>query len=316
MLRDETLTNENNGQTQYHHFQSQDDPLRLLYREVSISPVAALVNGDELVIVPEGPLCLAPYAAFIDSNLKHLCESFRIRMIPSLSSLKLIADCPADYHMGTGALLVGDPWVQEISKKKKNRLEQLPGAREEVETIGKILQNTPLIGTEATKEEVFKRLSNVSLVHIAAHGRMETGEIALAPNLTRETQVPKEKDYMLTMRDVLSTGIQLRARLVVLSCCHSGRGDIKAEGVVGIARAFLGAGARSVLVTLWAVDDKATLEFMKSFYQHLVSGRTVSEAVNQAMKCLRESDEFCEVKYWAPFVLIGDDVTLHLSTSK
>lgn len=55
---------------------------------------------------------------------------------------------------------------------------------------------------------------------------------------------------------------------------------------------------------------------MKSFYQHLVSGRTVSEAVNQAMKCLRESDEFCEVKYWAPFVLIGDDVTLHLSTSK
>ena len=142
MLRDETLTNENNGQTQYHHFQSQDDPLRLLY-EVSISPVAALVNGDELVIVPEGPLCLAPYAAFIDSNLKHLCESFRIRMIPSLSSLKLIADCPADYHMGTGALLVGDPWVQEISKKKKNRLEQLPGAREEVETIGKILQTTP-----------------------------------------------------------------------------------------------------------------------------------------------------------------------------
>lgn len=142
-------------------------------------------------------------------------------------------------------------------------MEQLPSAREEVETIGKILQTTPLIGTEATKEEVLKRLSNVSLVHIAAHGRMETGEIALAPNLTRETQVPKEKDYMLTMRNVLSTGIQLRARLVVLSCCHSGRGDIKAEGVVGIARTFLGAGARSVLVTLWAVDDKATLEFMK-----------------------------------------------------
>lgn len=200
------------------------------------------------------------------------------------------------------------------SKKRKNRLEQLPGAREEVETIGKILETEPLTGTEATKEEVLKRLSSVALVHIAAHGRMETGEIALAPNPVRDTRVPKENDYMLTMKDVLS--VQLRARLVVLSCCHSGRGDIKAEVVVGIARAFLSAGARSVLVTLWAVDDKATLEFMKSFYQYLVKGRSASESVNKAMRCLRESDEFSEVKYWAPFVLIGDDVTLRLNSSE
>ena len=55
----------------------------------------------------------------------------------------------------------------------------------------------------------------------------------------------------------------MRAKLVVLSCCHSGRGEIKAEGVVGIARAFMGAGARSVLVSLWAIDDEATLEFMR-----------------------------------------------------
>lgn len=193
-------------------------------------------------------------------------------------------------------------------------MEQLPGAKEEVETIGRILEIEPLTGTEATKEEVLKRLSSVALVHIAAHGRMETGEIALAPNPIRDTPVPKEIDYMLTMKDVLS--VQLRARLVVLSCCHSGRGDIKAEGVVGIARAFLGAGARSVLVTLWAVDDKATLEFVKSFYQHLVKGRSASESVNKAMKCLRDSDEFSEVKYWAPFVLIGDDVTLQLNSSE
>ena len=112
------------------------------------------------------------------------------------------------------------------------------------------------------------------------------------------------------MKDVLS--VELRARLVVLSCCHSGRGEIKAEGVVGIARAFLGAGARSVLVSLWAIDDKATLAFMKSFYSHLAKRISASEALNRAMKCLRDSDEFSEVKCWAPFVLIGDDVTLEL----
>ena len=133
---------------------------------------------------------------------------------------------------------------------------------------------------------------------------METGEIALAPD-------NGETDFILTMKDVLS--VQVRARLVVLSCCHSGQGEIKAEGVVGIARAFLGAGARSVLVSLWAIDDKATLEFMKNFYEHLVKGKSASEALHQAMNCMRESAEFGAVKYWAPFVLIGDDVTLDFS---
>jgi len=228
-------------------------------------------------------------------------------MIPSLLSLKLITDCPADYHCKTGALLVGDPWVEEVTYQRR-KLHQLPFAKQEVEMIGQILNIAPLSGTEATKDAVLQRMSSVALIHIAAHGRMETGEIALAPNPTRASRRPKEKDYLLTMEDVLNS--RLQARLVVLSCCHSGRGEIKAEGVVGIARAFLGAGARSVLVSLWAVDDAATLEFMKIFYQHLVKGKSASEALNQAMRSMRESEEFSEVKYWAPFVLIGDDVTL------
>ena len=103
----------------------------------------------------------------------------------------------------------------------------------------------------------------------------------------------------------------LRARLVVLSCCHSGRGRVlKGEGVVGIARAFLAAGAPSVLVALWAIDDQATIVFIKSFYQHLKEGKTASAAVQQSMKFLRESQQFCKMKNWAPFQLIGDDVKI------
>ena len=276
--------------------------------DVAVGPIADLVDGDEVIIVPEGPLWLAPYAAFVDSNSKFLSESFRIRMIPSMTTLRLIADCPTDCHHKSGALIVGDPWVQDIVTKNGRKLQQLPYAKEEVEMIGRILNTAPLTGRDATKDEVLKRLSSVALIHIAAHGRMEKGEIALAPSTPIETQVPKEADYLLKMSDVLNT--RLRARLVVLSCCHSGRGEIKAEGVVGIARAFLGAGARSVLVSLWAIDDEATMEFMKIFYTHLMEGRSASEALNRAMKSMRESDEFREVKYWAPFVLIGDDVTL------
>ena len=118
------------------------------------------------------------------------------------------------------------------------------------------------------------------------------------------------KHHMLKIADVQA--VQLRARLVVLSCCHSGQGEIKAEGVVGIARAFLGSGARSVLVSLWAIDDEATMMFMKVFYRHLSKRKSASVSLHRAMKFLRESEKFSAMKYWAPFVLIGDDVTLDL----
>ncbi|XP_066029508.1 tetratricopeptide repeat protein 28-like [Pocillopora verrucosa] len=292
----------------------QSECLSTLYDNV-MKPVADLVQGDELVIIPDGPLWLAPYAVLKDGNSKYMCESFRIRLAPSLTSLRLIADSPDDYHKSSGVLLVGDPWVAEVADSKGEKpLEQLPFAKEEVEMIGKILNITPITGRQATKREVLKRLSSVSLVHFAAHGCMETGEIALTPDPDRISTVPTEDDYILTIGDVLTA--QLRAKLVVLSCCHSGRGEVKAEGVVGIARAFMGAGARSVVVSLWAIDDEATLEFMKCFYQHLAEGKPASESLNLAMKSLRESDKFRDIKYWAPFSLIGDDVTLDFMAKK
>ena len=278
------------------------ESLQTLYNVV-IDPIRDLLHGDEVVIVPQGPLCLTPYAAFMDKKSKYLCETFRIRLLPSLSSLRLIQNCPADKHSKTGALLVGDPWVQEVIYEGITP-KQLECAEKEVQMIGEILQTEPLVGKQATKDEVLRRISSVALVHIAAHGKMETGEIALAPNTTRSSVNPAREDYLLTMKDVLKA--QIRARLVVLSCCHSARGEVKSEGVVGIARAFLGAGARSVLVSLWAIDDEATMEFMKFFYRQLVKGRSASKALNEATKSTRKSVPFSAVKYWAPFVLIRD----------
>ena len=288
------------------------DALKMLYNMV-INPVADLICGSEVIIVPDGLLFLIPFVALKDKHSKYLSESFRIRLAPSLASLKMLAKCPEWYHCSTGALLVGDPWVENI-RISGEKVKELPYAREEVEMIGEFLKTDPLTGKEATKGEVLSRLSSVSLVHIAAHGYPETGEIVLSANRTRVSKKPRECDFLLTMKDVLNT--KLRARLVVLSCCRSGRGKINSEGVVGIARAFLGAGARSVLVSLWAIDDKGTLQFMKHFYQHLLEGQSASMSLNQAMKCMRESNNFSDVRYWAPFVLIGDDVTLHFSQSR
>ena len=282
--------------------EEEGDPLIAL-SDLLIGPISHLIQGDEVIIVPDAALFLVPYAALVDQHSMYLSKTLKIRLAPTLTSLKLMAECPEEYHSTSGALLVGDPWVKDVRVDRK-KVKQLPAAKQEVEMIASILDIEPLTGKNATKAEVLNKLNAVALVHIAAHGKAKSGEIILCPN----PDGPNKGDFLLTMADVLS--VKLRAKLVVLSCCHSGRGKIKAEGVVGLARAFLGAGARSVLASLWAIDDKATQEFMTYFYEHLVKGQSAGKALNQAMKRMRESDDFSDVKYWAPFVLIGDDVTL------
>ena len=148
----------------------------------------------------------------------------------------------------------------------------------------------------------------VALIHLAAHGDAEKGEIALAPSFRRPNAIYEEGVYLLTASDI--SKVQVRAKLVVLSCCHSARGEIKAEGAVGIARAFLGSGARSVLVSLWALEDSPTEKLMSHFYDHLVRGESASDSLHQAMKWMR-CNGYSDVKQWAPFVLVGDNVAFN-----
>ena len=100
--------------------------------------------------------------------------------------------------------------------------------------------------------------------------------------------------------------VQLRAKFVVLSCCHSAQGQVRAEGVVGIARAFLGSGARSVLASMWPIPDEATEQLMSRFYKHLVRGESASESLYQAMKWMRNNG-YHDLGNWAPFMLIEDE---------
>ena len=285
-----------------------------LCSKLLIAPVADLLTEPEIIIVPDRSLYRVPFSALRDHpGGKYLSETVRIRFVPSLTTLKLIQDSPADYHSHTGALVVGDPKVGEVLYKGSPLdITPLPCARKEAETVGRLLGVQPLLGERATKQAVFRELNSVSLIHLAAHGNAERGEICLSPNRATDN-IPQEEDYLLTMSDI--SKVQLRAKLVVLSCCHSGRGEIKQEGVIGIARAILGSGARSVLVALWAIEDTATEQLMSRFYEHLVGGESASESLHQAIKWLRNNG-FPKVCQWAPFMLIGDNVTFDFKNQR
>ena len=296
-----SIVTEDDDENQFHEPPSLSECYKII-----ITPVADLLDEPEIIIVPDRILYKVPFAAFKDESGKYLSESFRLRTVPSLITLKLIQDSPADYHSQTGALIVGDPQVGHVTYKGHRKwISPLSCAKKEAEMIGRLLGVQPLLGEHATKQAVLQSIHSVGLIHFAAHGDAERGEIALAPPRPFNG-TPQEQDYLLTMAEI--SQVRLTAKLVVLSCCHSADGQIRSEGVVGIARAFLGSGARSVLVALWAIQDKATEQFMSRFYEHLVGGESASESLHQAMKWMR-ANGFSDVEQWAPFMLIGDDVT-------
>ncbi len=110
------------------------------------------------------------------------------------------------------------------------------------------------------------------------------------------------------MSEVLDALSSLSAELVVLSACRTGLGDLKqAEGTVGLQRAFLAKGARSVLVSLWSVNDEASVQLMRSFYTHWLSGDSKAEALRKAQMEVRgmPGSRFHDPIFWAAFQLVG-----------
>ena len=161
-LDDDSSPYRNGDKPQAESLDCTEGSLQPLYDAI-IDPIADLCHGNELIIVPEGPLGLAPLPA--------LSESIRIRTIPSLTSLTLIITSPDDCHSKSGALLVGNPSLDMVTKCGKPVFKKLENAEKEVKKTGGILKVQPLTGKEATKQTVLDRITSVALVHIAAHGK-------------------------------------------------------------------------------------------------------------------------------------------------
>ncbi|XP_048589962.1 tetratricopeptide repeat protein 28 [Nematostella vectensis] len=295
--------------------------LKELYR-ILIEPTEKKLTQDEVVFVPEGVTFMVPFGALQSPDGRFLSEKKAIRFGPSLTTLKLLRECPEDKHCKRGVLVFANPRSNanvftrrngaDVVKSFHERFANLPAASKEAIKIREILPDvTCLIEYQATKNAVMQSLEKgVGVIHIASHGDSQTGEILVAPEPRMDKHdIAEKEEYLLTMREISSC--QINASLVVLSCCHSGRGQIRAEGVMGLARAFLAAGARSVLATLWTIGDNATLEFMERFYRHLASGLSTSASLKRTIwDTISMNDKYSHPYYWGAFVLVGDDVTI------
>ena len=167
--------------------------LPLCYKLI-IAPVADLLEGSEIIIIPDRSLYNIPFAALPNESGKTLSETFKIRVAPSLTTLRLIHDSPADYHSQTGALIVGNPDVGEvIFKGRLTLISRLPCAEEEAKMVGRKLGVEPLLGQQATKRAVLEAMESVALIHLAAHGDAEKGEIALAPSFRILNCIPAQQ---------------------------------------------------------------------------------------------------------------------------
>jgi CHAT domain-containing protein len=280
--------------------------LSLFYRML-ITPIADLLPAEpdkSVVMIPQGPLFLLPFAALRDNAGKPFVEAHALSLAPSIQTLELMGSSGAT---ALGAPLVaGNPALSPLrldpsKEDEMTTLPPLPEAEREARTVAALLGGQALVGAAATRKAVVERIADAGTIHLATHGVAEDvrgkgqpGALALAPDA--------DDDGLLTSGDILA--LRLRAGLVVLSACNTGLGNLSGDGVIGLSRAFLAAGARTVVVSLWYVPDAATADLMEAFYRALARTHQKDIALRAAM--LETRAKHPDPLAWAGFILVGD----------
>jgi CHAT domain-containing protein len=281
-----------------------DDVCRRLFNALFSMAGDFIEPREPIVVVPYRELSVIPLGVLTAPDGRRLADRHAISVLPSIASLTtMVRPQAAPAH----AVVVGNPVVSPMLG-----LASLKGALKEAERVSTLLtvagMKVVLLPRENATEARFRTVvAGARLVHLACHAALR--EPASGSPLFL---APSEHDDGLLLPEEIAD-LQLDAALVVLSACESGLGRATADGVLGIGRAFLRAGARAVLLSLWRVNDDATAYLMRQFYEGLVgagaelSGRRleVAAALQRAQIATRNqiSDD---LSIWGPWLLVGD----------
>uniref|UniRef100_A0A3B4CP38 Tetratricopeptide repeat protein 28 n=1 Tax=Pygocentrus nattereri TaxID=42514 RepID=A0A3B4CP38_PYGNA len=316
-------------------------PLRTLY-DLLIAPMeGGLMHSSgpvgrhrQLVLVLEGELYLIPFALLKGSSSnEYLYERFSLLAVPSLRSLASNAKINPRRSMPPPCSALGMAAVVSNPSLPSTAMDRwlwgpMPSAEEEACMVADLLGCQPLTGPAATKERVMSALSHAECAHFATHiswrlaalvgGRKGSlGSSYTVPDDGSDVEstcdAPPLQELLLTAADILD--LRLPVKLVVLGSYQESSSKVTADGVVGLTRAFLAAGAQCVLVSLWPVPVAASKVFVHAFYSALLNGAKASVALTEAMKSVQSNPQFSHPSNWAGFMLIGSDVKLNSPSS-
>lgn len=290
---------------------------------VLLNPLSRYLEKRDVIIVPDGILNLVPFDAL------WLGEGYGLNrhgftMVPSGTVLHLLRnEAPRAKMIAFLGVSASEPGTspkkvksdgglgtvfRELFDMKRSELSALPSTDVEVKSIAQILggNSTVLVRDQAT-EAAFKSapLSQVSVIHLALHGMADSSFPDRSALIFSGGGRPQE-DGLLQAREIRK--LPISADLVTLSSCDAGLGRIEGEeGVSSLVEAFLNAGAKSVVASLWPAEDTYTKSLMQAFYRHLALGETKGEALRRAkVYMLHQFGNAVPPLYWAGFVLVGD----------
>lgn len=262
-------------------------------------------NTTDLIIVPAGRLGTIPYEALLVdepkeetsfNELSYLVNDYSIRY--SYASALFVEESKKHVTEESKAFLCAPIEFEELPN--------LPGSKQELDELKSILADKGF-GTEnltnenANESEIKSQdFRQYKYVHLATHGVVNEENPALSRIFFNSSPL---EDGSLYTGEIYN--LQFDTDLVTLSACETGLGKLsKGEGVIGLSRALLYAGANNLVVSLWSVSDDSTADLMKTFYQNM-SNADYSKPLQSAKAELIKSDQYAEPYYWAPFILIG-----------
>lgn len=293
-----------------------------LYLHV-FEPVDELLPpGTDITIIPDGVLGYLPFEVFLvekpekaDGFRTHhyLLKDRRISYAYSATALAemkyrraqrspektLLAFAPS-FTQDSAALASRDPGPTLI----RNRLGPLKWNAPEAASIQKIMGGALFTGALATKGRFTELSGNFKILHLSTHGKAndQVGDYSFLAFYEASGQAGAGRLYTRELYN-----LSLDAEMVVLSACETGIGELqRGEGIISLARGFSYAGAKSIITSLWSVNDKATMEVMELFYRHIKAGKAKDEALRLAKLEYLANSVNAAPFYWAGFIPIGD----------
>ena len=300
-------------------------PVQVLYNLVAkplieiLSKHTSVADVSKIVVVSDSYTALLPYSCLFHPVEGFLGDRISFQLMPSLLTMGVmnqlpnanVVRLPADAQ---GMCIAGNPTIpQFLYEKEVWNLGKLPHATREAEWVSHILKTTPILEEQATKTAVLMRIMSAKVIHLATHGSATKGFLAFGAMVsTGPDKLVDSKSVLLYPEDVEE--LNINPALVVLSSCDSGRGTVKADGIQGMARAFILAGAQAVLTTLWRVPDESAAVFMQFFYQYMVNGMESTLALRKAILSIRCFSKYSQYIHWSGYQLTGRDVHFESST--